>query len=65
MASLISSNFYVLIDVFIFCYLKELFVLFVIHNSDVNDSIGKKCNTKYFYFIYLCLWFEFDFKHQI
>jgi hypothetical protein len=65
MASLISRNFYVSIDIFIFRYLKELFVLFVIYNSDVNDSIGKKCNTKYFCFIYLCLWFEFDFKHQI
>ena len=65
MASLILSNFYVLIDIFIFRYLKELFVLFVIHNSDVNESIGKNYNTKYFCFIYLCLWFEFDFKHQI
>ena len=42
MASLISRNFYVSIDIFIFRYLKELFVLFVIYNSDVNDSIGKK-----------------------
>jgi hypothetical protein len=42
MASLISRNFYVLIDIFIFRYLKELFVLFVIHNSDVNESMGKK-----------------------